>query len=459
MTDSRPIVDVKQLVDAERFSSYQWLILVVCFLTIAVDTYDAFAVGFVVPVLMQQWQVSKEVLGPVMSASILGMAIGALLAGPLFDRATPKTVMVASMVMFGLCSLGSITATSPLSLGIWRLLTGIGIGAAVPGATTLVYEYAPARRSALIVNAMGCGGMLGAALCGLTAGMLIPAYGWKSLFIVGAVLPIALALVVHVFLPEPLRYMVMREWPAQRIIAVLRRIAPTRVFAEGVRFVFSEEQAADRKTGMAVMLSGPLRTGTFMLWATYFAGTFAYYLLMGWMPTLVQESGATLREATLATSLLSLGGIVGAFGVGWLMDRFERNGVVALAFAVGALSVWLVGRQGESNAWLATMIFVAGVGLNGAIFSMGGLAASFYPTSGRSTGIAWMYGMGRIGGILGPIAGGVLLRASSGTDTFYLVVTSMVLLAAMALWVKRQVRPTAHRAQHAEAMHGEPEPK
>ncbi|HBO80794.1 MAG TPA: aromatic acid/H+ symport family MFS transporter, partial [Cupriavidus sp.] len=139
-----------------------------CFLTIAIDTYDAFAVGFVVPVLIQEWHLDKAVFGPVMSASIFGMAIGALLAGPLFDRTTPKTVMVASMVMFGLCSLGSTFAGTPLSLGIWRFLTGIGIGAAVPGATTLVYEYAPARRSGLLVNTMACGGMLGAAACGMT---------------------------------------------------------------------------------------------------------------------------------------------------------------------------------------------------------------------------------------------------------------------------------------------------
>ncbi|WP_011300683.1 MFS transporter [Cupriavidus necator] len=437
MTDTRPIVDVKRLIDEERFSPYQWLILAVCFLTIAVDTYDAFAVGFVVPALMQEWHVGKDVLGPVMSASIFGMAIGALLAGPLFDRTTPKTVMVFSMLVFGICSLCSITATSPLSLGLWRLFTGIGIGAAVPGATTLVFEYAPARRSALTVNAMGCGGMLGAALCGVTAGVLVPGYGWKSLFVAGAVLPIVLALVVQFSLPEPMRFMVMRDWPAQRIAAVLRRIAPGRDF-DGVRFVFSEEQATDRKSGMAAMLSRPLRTGTIMLWITYCVGTFSYYLLMGWMPTLVQESGASLREATLATSLLSLGGIVGAFGVGWLMDRFERNAAVAAAFVVGGVAVWMIGQQSAGTALLPAIIFIAGVGLNGAIFSMGGLAAAFYPTNGRSAGIAWMYGIGRIGGILGPIAGGFLLRANSGTGLFYLIVTGAVLMAAAALWIKRR---------------------
>lgn len=437
MAGSPATIDVKRFIDAQRFSPYQWRILATCFLMIAIDTYDAVAVGFVVPVLMQEWHVDKALFGPVMSASILGMAIGALISGPLYDRTTPRTVMVASMILFGLCSLGSTLAQTPLSLGIWRLLTGIGIGAAVPGATTLVYEYAPARRSALVVNTMACGGMIGAAACAMTAGSLIPAYGWKSLFVVGAVVPVVLALVVLVTMPEPLRFMVLREWPAERIAAVLRRIAPDKTL-EGARFVFSEEQQAERGSGIGAMLSPHLRTGTLMLWLTYFAGTFAYYLLMGWLPTLVQEAGASLRQATMVTGLLSLGGIVGAFGVGWLMDRFERNGVVALAFVVGGVSVWLIGQQTAHPILLPAFILLAGVGLNGAMFSMGGLAAMFYPTSGRSSGVAWMYGVGRIGGILGPIAGGMLLRTSTGAASFFTVVMVTVLVPAGALWIKRR---------------------
>ncbi len=437
MTTSPPTIDVKRFIDEQRFSPYQWGILAICFLMIAIDTYDAVAVTFVVPVLMQEWHMDKALFGPVMSASILGMAIGALISGPLYLRSTPKTVMVASMLAFGLCSLGSILADTPLSLGIWRLLTGIGIGAAVPGATTLVFEYAPARRSALVVNTMACGGMIGAAGCALTAGMLIPAYGWKSLFVVGAAVPIVLALVVQATMPEPLRFMVQRMWPSERIAAVLRRIAPGQV-PHGARFVLSEEQGAERDAGMGALLSRQLRIGTLMLWLTYFVGTFAYYLLIGWMPTLVQESGASLRHATLATSLLSLGGIVGAFGVGWLMDRFERNGVVALAFVVGSVSVWMIGQQTSHPLLLPLSIFLAGVGLNGAMFSMAGLAAMFYPTSARSAGVAWMYGVGRIGGILGPIAGGMLLRTGGGAGTFFTLVMVTVLVPAVALWVKRR---------------------
>lgn len=404
---------------------------------IAIDAYDALTVGFVVPALMQAWHMDKAVFGPVMSASIVGMAVGAIISGPLYDRSTPKTVMVVSMIMFGLCSLGSIFSETPLSLGIWRLLTGLGIGAAVPGVNTLMYEYAPSRRSSLVINTIACGGMLGAAACGVAAGLLVPQYGWKCLFVVGAVLPIMLALVVHFAMPEPLRFMVMRNWPAERITAVLRRVAPKHDF-NGARFVVAEEQAEDRKSGMGVLLSRRLRTGTLMLWLAYFSGTFAYYLLMGWLPTLLQEAGASLRHATLATSVLSVGGIAGALCFGWLMDRFDRNTVIALAFAAGGASIWTLGHQAGNPELLPVILFIAGAGLSGAMFSLPGLAAAYYPTNGRSAGIAWMYGVGRLGGILGPVAGGMLLHTSGGAATFYAVVTATILVPGFALWIKRR---------------------
>ncbi len=145
----------------------------------------------------------------------------------------------------------------------------------------------------------------------------------------------------------------------------------------------------------------------------------------------------------MATSLLSLGGIVGAFGVGWLMDRFERNGVVALTFVVGGVSVWMIGQQTSHPVLLPLFIFLAGVGLNGAMFSMGGLAAMFYPTSARSSGVAWMYGVGRIGGILGPIAGGMMLRTSAGSGMFFTLVMATVMVPAVALWIKRRAASRA----------------
>ncbi|MBP0630530.1 MFS transporter [Cupriavidus sp. AcVe19-1a] len=449
MARKSDVIDVKRFIDEQKFSTFQWRVMIICFLIVAVDAYDAAAVSFVVPVLAEKWQVSKAMFGTVMSASVVGMALGAFLAGPIIERTTPKTVIVAAILTFGILSLGTCWADSPTSLGIWRLFTGIGIGAAIPGATTMVFEYAPERRSALLVNTLACGAMIGAAICGVTAGILIPMYGWQSVFVVGGVAPIVLAVLVLVALPEPLQFMALRGWPAERIASVLRRIAPSYSF-EGVRFVLSEGRPVERKAGVSIILSRRLRIGTLMLWLGYFSGAFSYYLLFVWMPTLLSEAGATLRQATMATSLLSFGGVLGAVSAGWFMDRFNKSCVVALAFTIGAVAVWTIEQQISNQTALAVSLLIAGVGVSGAIFSMSSLAASYYPASVRSTGIATMVGIGRIGGMVGPIAGGLLMHTASGSGSYFAVVTASALISAMALLVMyRRGSANAHSGSAA----------
>lgn len=443
-------LDVQQFIDEQPFSTYQWGILTACFLLVALDTYDSVAIGFVVPVLAHAWKASSAAFGTVMSVGILGLATGALIAGPLFDRASPKTVIVGSVLLYGLCSLGTMTADSVVSLGVWRFMTGVGVGAAAPGAATLMYEYAPSRVRALVVNAIGCGALIGASMCGLAGAVAVPSYGWESLFLIGGVLPLVLAVVMLIATPQPLHFMVRRGFPPHRIAAVLKRIAPD-ARLEGAAFVLQDE-TGHRRTGVSMVLSGQFRMGTTMLWSAYFFSTFAYYLLLGWLPTLIQRAGATLRDSSLITVLLTLGGIIGTLALGRLMDRFEKNSVIASGFALGGAGVWLVGQQAGNLGWIAACIFIAGIGLSGAILSMSLLAAAFYPAGGRSTGIAWMHGVGRFGGIIGPLAGAAMLRADFGFGSVFGVVTIFVLLSAVALLIKRAAaRRATARALQAES--------
>jgi len=435
MTNPSHTLDVQQFINQHRFSRYQWGILVTCFLLIAIDAYDSVAIGFVVPVLVREWGLTKAAFGPVLSVGVLGLALGALIAGPLFHRTSPKAVIVGSMLLFGVCSLGTMTASSLLSLGAWRFFTGIGVGAAVPGAVTLMYEYAPQRMSAFLVNLIAVGALVGASACGLTAAAAVPAHGWTSIFLIGGVFPIALALFMLATMPQPLQFMVLKGYPSTTIAAVLRRIAPTANVADDTRFMLPAAPEGG-KAGVAVVLSRRLRMGTAMLWSAYFFGTFAYYLLLGWLPTLVQDMGASLQNSTLITVLLTVGGIFGTFVFGWLMDRFDKNTVIACAFVLGGLGVWLVGQQKGDLGWVAMCVFVGGIGLSGALMSMGALAASFYPASGRSTGISWMHGVGRFGGIVGPMAGALMLRDGFSLGTVFTVVMGFVLMSAVALLVK-----------------------
>ncbi|WP_323123229.1 aromatic acid/H+ symport family MFS transporter [Burkholderia alba] len=436
MTDLARTLDVQQFIDERRFSPYQWLILILCFLIVAADGFDTAAIGFVAPALGAEWHVTKAALGPVMSAALVGLALGALTAGPLADRIGRKRVLIGSVILFGLFSIGCAFAQSVTELAVLRLLTGLGLGAAMPNATTLMAEYAPHAKRSFLVNTMFCGFTLGSSAGGLVAAALIPEHGWRSVFVVGGVAPLVLGALLLLVLPESIRFMVLRGAPGERIAAVLRRIAPGTSF-DNVRFVLPEDRGEQKQTGGAVVLSPRYRTGTLMLWVTYFMGLLVYYLLTSWLPTLIRDNGFTVREAALVTALFPLGGGIGAIACGWLMDRFEPHRVIAVTYVLTGLFVWLVGLQAGHLALLATVVFVAGVCMNGAQSSLPALAAAFYPTSGRATGVAWMLGVGRFGGILGAFSGGLLLQAQLGFSTIFSMLAVPALVAAGALLAKR----------------------
>ncbi|WP_233070493.1 MFS transporter [Serratia ureilytica] len=189
-------VEIRGFIDNQPFSRYQWLILALCFLAVALDGFDTAIIGFIATSLVQEWGIDKTALGPVMSAALVGLAVGALAAGPLADRIGRKKVLVISLLLFGGFSLLTAFAGSLSTLTLLRFLTGLGLGAAMPNAATLMSEYAPQRCRALMVNLMFCGFPLGSSLGGFSSAWLIPHFGWQSVLVLGGVMPLLLALVL-----------------------------------------------------------------------------------------------------------------------------------------------------------------------------------------------------------------------------------------------------------------------
>jgi len=191
------VLDVQDFIDQQRFSPYQWLILALCFLIVAADGFDTAAAGFVAPALAKDWGLTWVQLGPVLSAALIGSVVGALVAGPLADQIGRKRVLVGSVFTFGALSLASVQASSIDALTLFRLGCGIGLGAAMPNATTMISEYVPTKHRGLLVNVMFCGFTIGASAGGFAAALLIPEFGWRSVFIAGGVAPLLLAVVLH----------------------------------------------------------------------------------------------------------------------------------------------------------------------------------------------------------------------------------------------------------------------
>lgn len=421
-------LDVQSFINQQPLSRYQWRVVLLCFLIVFLDGLDTAAMGFIAPALSQEWGIDRASLGPVMSAALIGMVFGALGSGPLADRFGRKGVLVGAVLVFGGFSLASAFATNVDQLLVLRFLTGLGLGAGMPNATTLLSEYTPERLKSLLVTSMFCGFNLGMAGGGFISAKMIPAYGWHSLLVIGGVLPLLLALVLMVWLPESARFLVVRNRGTDKVRKTLSPIAP-QVVAEAGSFSVPEQQAVAARNVFALIFSGTYGMGTMLLWLTYFMGLVIVYLLTSWLPTLMRDSGASMEQAAFIGALFQFGGVLSAVGVGWAMDRFNPHKVIGIFYLLAGVFAYAVGQSLGNITVLATLVLVAGMCVNGAQSAMPSLAARFYPTQGRATGVSWMLGIGRFGAILGAWSGATLLGLGWN---FEQVLTALLVPAGLA---------------------------
>lgn len=428
------VIDVQEFLDHHRFSAFQWAILVLCFLVVAVDGLDTAAMGFIAPSLVAEWGVTKAALAPVMSAALFGLAIGALTAGPLADKYGRRKVIIASAFIFGLASLLCAFAWSLWSLTFFRFVTGLGLGAAMPNTVTLMSEYAPKGRRALFSTLMFCGFSLGSASSGFVASHIIPEYGWRSLLLLGGVLPLILVVLLLLILPESVRFLVCKGAPAARVAKILRRISSNTDFTN-VSFTVPEVLGAESESSIKALFRHNNGRGTVLLWITYFMGLVVVYLLTGWLPTLMKDAGIPLAEAAIVTGMFMFGSTFGTILMGWLMDRMNNHVVMGVSYAAAALCVVAIGLHASDVGMLRVLVFAAGFAM-GAQVSMVVLAAQFYQTQCRATGVSWMLGIGRFGGILGASMGGVLMTMGWDFRTIFFGLAIPAMLAAAAVILK-----------------------
>jgi len=432
-------LDVQTFLDNNPFSGFQWRIFALCFTIVLLDGFDTAAIGYIAPSLIKEWGVTKPALAPVLSAALFGLAAGALLAGPLADRLGRKRVLTGSVLLFAVACLASGFAADLQSLTLWRFVTGLGLGAAMPNAVTLMSEYCPTKRRATLTNAMFCGFPLGAAFGGFLAAWMIPTFGWRSVLILGGVAPLVLTVLLLWLLPESIRYMVAKGQAMDKIRKVLGHISATAVNATS--FVLSESKpVAEGKSGLAVVFSRSYAVGSVMLWLAYFMGLVIFYALINWMPVLFKEAGLEPKDATLIAALFPLGG-VGAVLFGWLMDRFNANRIIAIGYGLTAVAIYAIGQVVGNVGLLVVVVFVAGAVMNTSQSSLPALAAGFYPTAGRASGVAWMLGIGRFGGIAGSFLVAELTARQMGFGEIFAIVAIPAVVAAIALLVKQAAHP------------------
>jgi AAHS family 4-hydroxybenzoate transporter-like MFS transporter len=307
-------------------------------------------------VLSRDWHLPREILGSIFSAALVGLMIGYLAIAPLSARFGHKRMMLTSTMLFAVFTMLTVFATNVTELIGLRFLTGIGLGAAAPSAVALTCEFAPKRLRATFVLLVYCGFSLGFVVAGLTAGTLIPAYGWRSLMLAGAVAPFALTLPLAWLLPESLAFLQRRPQGNERMRAVLGRLFPRVDVPVGSTFRLEDQN--ESRASVAALVRGPTSIGTVLLWLIFFLNLAEFYFMQSWLPTMLTGLKYSPSTIVWVTALPTIAGVLSAVPLGLAMDRVGPYATLTVMYLAGWVFMWLVGGAfSGSIAWLMVMSF------------------------------------------------------------------------------------------------------
>ncbi|WP_063129134.1 MFS transporter [Nocardia fusca] len=432
-------MDLRARIDASPMHPYQWLIVALCVALNLLDGFDVMALAFTANSIRDDFGLDGATIGILLSAGLIGMAVGAFTLAPVADRFGRRPLILASVALATLGMALSAAAGSAWQLGTWRVVTGLGIGGILACTTVIASEYSSGRRRGLAISIYTAGYGIGATLGGLAAVQLQNEFGWRAVFVTGAVLTGLVLVLLFVALPESIEFLASRGRPSD--LSEVNRIA-VRIGQDPVEKLEAGTGPEENRAGRATELfSLRHRRPTLLLWFAFFTTMFGFYFVNSWTPSLLETAGLSKDQSATAGMMLTLGGAVGSVFFGVLAGRGSTRGVLIVFTVLSALSMAVF----IASTAILMVAFVLGIligGLiNGCIAGLYTLAPSLYGPRLRSTGVGWAIGVGRAGAILAPTAAGVLLDLGWTAEQLYIGVAGVVVLAAIALTFLRPAVP------------------
>ena len=423
-------------------------VVILCFLTIAVDGYDLIVYGATVSALFAEpgWGLSASGAGMIGSWTLAGLMLGLLGAGSLSDRIGRRNLIMAGVLWFSIGSLLCGLAHSPTQLGLARFLTGVGLGSVVPSSVALTVEYAPRNRRQLYNAIALTGYAVGGVICALLAMSLLHSHGWRVLYGAGALYVVILP-IMYFFLPESVNFLVDRNRMNEaRELAARYSIDFDRVLADNAH-QRQLHSASGELSGFKLVMSADWRSAVLLFAVVCFCGQIVVYGMNVWLPTLMRKAGYPLGPSLQFLLVMQFGAVAGNLFGAWLADRMGSRKILVSLFIVCALSL-LVMSQKPDYIWLMLAVFGAGLGSIGSTTLGYGYIAAYFPASCRGSAIGTAQGLGRIGSVLGPMIGGWVVEANLGHQwNFYVFAIPSVIAAVMVTQIPKMTRMDASYAK------------
>jgi AAHS family 4-hydroxybenzoate transporter-like MFS transporter len=425
--------DISEIIENQKLTWSVTSLVLVSWVVTFFDGFDMNVIAFVAPDMSAALHLNRLMMGKVFSAGLLGTMIGGFLFGYIGDRIGRRPSIIFATASFGVLTLGLAQSGSYAALLVLRLADGIAIGGLLPLCWALNIEYVPRRYRSTVVTLIMLGYTFGNSFGGPLTIWLTPHYGWRSVFIFGGCAALAATCVLFFFIPESIKFLVIKNKRPDLVAGYAQRLAPGRTIRASDGFVLSDE-IRPKTFAVSLLFQNELRWITPILWIVYIASSIAVFFRVSWEPSVFQALGFSRSTAALASSANSIGGAIG----GLLLMRFtDTRGVIAVAvlpaLAVPTLLAMGLVRLG-GGAFLALSFFNT-MFLVGAHFGIHSIAGIFYPSAYRANGAGWATSIAKIGSILGPLVGGVALSSGMPVKVMYAFLAACPLVVGIGIFI------------------------
>ncbi len=403
MSENSKVVDVGEVIDSAKYWGMPFGITLMMVVIMLTDGFDLFTMGYVGPHIISDWGIDRTALGPINTAGMLGMAVGSVALGWIGDRIGRKRAYFTCLAFLFLGSILCYYAQTVSTLTMFRFVTGLGLGGITPLATTLISEWTPKRVRSVVVACVIVAVPFGGTLTGLVADWLIPKYGWHSMFLVGAIVPLVLFAAFSMILPESPKYLALRPAQHGTLAKLLNRLVGEQRYTGSERFVVAEG-AKTSSNWFSTIWNSKYWRSTLFLWAAFAFNTLVLYIFTNFLPTLLDYANQSAAVASRGLQLFSLGGLFGSIGGAFLMGYWGSRWVGSIAAFIGAVATAGVGIllvQGVTpTGQMLLLCLIAGTVVNGMQAYLYAVGAHSYPTEIRGAAIGMAQTFSRLGGVL-----------------------------------------------------------